>query len=42
MNLNLNRFWTLVVVCIGAPLLAVLLFWGALFVMLLLGWDSEI
>lgn len=42
MNLNLNRFWTLVVACIGAPLLAVLLFWGILFVMLLLGSDSEI
>jgi hypothetical protein len=42
MNLHLNRFWTLVVVCIGAPLLAILLFWETLFVMVLLGWDSEI
>jgi hypothetical protein len=29
-------------VFIGAPLLAFVLFWGTLFVMLLLGWDSEI
>lgn len=39
MNLNLNVFWTLVVVLIGAPLLAIALCWGFVMVALLLGYD---
>lgn len=38
-NFNLSAFWTLIVVLIGAPLLAFVLFWGTLFVALLLGYD---
>ena len=42
MNFNLNVFWTLVVVVIGAPLLTFVLIWGMLMVALVLGYDPEI
>jgi len=41
-NLNLNVFWTLVVVVIGAPLLALVLVWGMFMVALMLGYNPEI
>jgi hypothetical protein len=41
MNLNLNIFWTLVVVLIGAPLLASVLVWGSFAVALLLGYNPD-
>ena len=40
-NLNLSVFWTLVVVIVGAPLLALLLGFGAFMVALLLGYDPD-
>lgn len=42
MNFNLNVFWTLVVVVVGAPLLAFVLFWGMLMIALMLGYNPEI
>ena len=42
MNFNLNVFWTLVVVVIGAPLLAFVLVWGMFMVALMLGYNPEI
>jgi hypothetical protein len=41
-NLNLSVFWTLVIVVIGAPLLAFVLFWGMVMVALVLGYNPEI
>ena len=41
MNFNLSVFWTLVVVNIGAPLLAFVAFWGMVMVALMLGYDPE-
>jgi hypothetical protein len=40
-NLNLSVFWTLVVVVIGAPLLAAALLWGTFLVALFLGYNPE-
>ena len=40
-NFNLSVFWTLVVVIIGAPLLAFVAFWGMVMVALMLGYDPE-
>ena len=41
MNFYLSVFWTLVVVIIGAPLLAIALLAGSLFVALLLGYNPD-
>ena len=41
MNLNLNVFWTLVIVVLGGPLLAFVLFWGTVMIALMLGYDPE-
>jgi hypothetical protein len=40
-NFNLSRFWTRIMVLIGAPLLAFLLIWRTLLLALLLGWDPN-
>jgi hypothetical protein len=40
-NLNLSVFWTLVAVIVGAPLLTLLLGFGAFMVALLLGYDPD-
>jgi hypothetical protein len=41
-NFNLNVFWTLVVVVIGAPLLALVLVWEMFMIALMHGYDPEI
>jgi hypothetical protein len=41
-NFNLNVFWTLVVVVIGAPPLAFVLVWGMFMIVLMLGYNPEI
>jgi hypothetical protein len=40
--LNLSVFWTLVIVVLGGPLLAFVLFWGMVLIALMLGYDPEI
>lgn len=42
MNINLNVFWTLVVVVIGAPLLGFVLVWGLFMIALVLGFNPEV
>ena len=42
MNFNLNVFWTLVVVVIGAPLLAFVLVWGMFMVALIAGYNRDL
>jgi hypothetical protein len=41
MNLNLNVFWTLVVVVIGAPLLAMALLFVGLMAAVMLGYGAS-